>query len=171
MSDGSGTSQVFPDPEVVPVWDGRQLDIQQVCELLPHRPPFLMVDKIIELQAGQRAVGLKAVTMNEWFFAGHYPGHPVMPGVLLLEALAQVSGIVVLTGIKHDHQVPYFTGIKEAKFRRPVRPGDLLRLEAEVEWTSLRFSRLMTRTAVRALVDGELVCEAVCSFALIRPEA
>jgi 3-hydroxyacyl-[acyl-carrier-protein] dehydratase len=108
-------------------------DIRQILELLPHRYPFLMVDRIVEIEPRQRIVGIKCVSINEPYFQGHFPGVPVMPGVLIIEALAQAAATLVL------HEVPeraarlvYFTGIDEARFRRPVGPGDVLRLEVDV---------------------------------------
>lgn len=167
MTEDTPTSQCFPDPAVAARWAGRQLTIEDVYDLLPHRPPFLLVDRVLEVEPGERAVALKLVSINEWFFPGHYPGHPIMPGMLILEALAQVGGIVMLTGLERGKLVPYFTGVKEARFRQPVRPGDALRLEAAVERTSFRFGRLMTRMNLKATVDGDVVAEAVCSFALV----
>ena len=106
------------------------LDIQEIMKLLPHRYPFLLVDRIEELVQGERVVGIKNVTINEPFFQGHFPGHPVMPGVLIIEAMAQVGGVfaIVSDNIGSD-KVTYFTGIDNARFRKPVRPGDVLRIE------------------------------------------
>lgn len=106
------------------------LDIQEIMKLLPHRYPFLLVDRIEELVKGESVVGIKNVTINEPFFQGHFPGHPVMPGVLIIEAMAQVGGVfaIVSDNIGSD-KVTYFTGIDNARFRRPVRPGDVLRIE------------------------------------------
>jgi len=102
-------------------------------KLLPHRYPFLLVDRIVELEEGKRAVGIKNVTINEPFFQGHYPGHPIMPGVLIIEAMAQVGGALAsLTAMAGENQVPYFTGIDKARFRKPVGPGDVLRFELEL---------------------------------------
>ncbi len=109
------------------------LDIQQIMQLLPHRYPFLLVDRIVELEEGKRVVGIKNVTMNEPFFQGHFPGHPIMPGVLIIEAMAQVGGVFAMICDKiGNDKVTYFAGIDNARFRRPVIPGDVLRLELEM---------------------------------------
>ncbi len=132
------------------------LDIIQIQEILPHRPPFLLVDKIIELEPRVRIVGIKQVTMNEPFFVGHFPGAPVMPGVLQIEALAQVGAILALREFEdRDTKIPYFTGIDGAKFRRPVMPGDTLRLEVDV----LRIGTKIQRMRGVASVDGEIATE------------
>ncbi len=108
-------------------------DIMEIQRYLPHRYPFLLVDRILELEEGKRIVGLKNVTINEPFFQGHFPGQPVMPGVLILEAMAQVGGCLALSYLKKEgEQAVYFMGIDKAKFRKPVIPGDNLRLEVEV---------------------------------------
>lgn len=169
MSQPDGQRMIYPNPSAVEEYRGRQLDIDEIMALLPHRPPFLLVDRIVELEPAERAVGLKCVTINEPFFVGHFPGHPVMPGVLILEALAQVAGIITFTGLVDRHQVAYFTGINEAKFRRPVRPGDVLRLEAQAVNTKYRFGKLISFFEMTATVDGAKAAEATCSFALIDP--
>ncbi|MBI5834365.1 MAG: 3-hydroxyacyl-ACP dehydratase FabZ [Armatimonadetes bacterium] len=161
---------LFPNPEITDQYQGRTLDIEAIQLLLPHRPPFLMLDRVIELDPAKSAVGIKCVTMNEWFFVGHYPEFPVMPGVLILEALAQLAGVVVMTGMERGAWVPLFTGVEKAKFRRPVRPGDVLRLEVTILSVKPRFGRLMSEMNMRALVDGQLVTEATCSFALVNRE-
>ncbi len=109
------------------------LNIQQIMEILPHRYPFLLVDRIEEVEEGKKANGYKNVTINEPFFQGHFPGHPIMPGVLIIEAMAQVGGayVSVADGIP-DNKVTYFVGIDNAKFRKPVLPGDVLRMEMEL---------------------------------------
>ena len=106
------------------------LDIQQIMKLLPHRYPFLLVDRIVSIEPGKGAVGIKNVTINEPFFQGHFPGHPIMPGVLIIEAMAQVGGIYAIIADKiGNDKVTYFAGIDNARFRKPVVPGDVLRLE------------------------------------------
>ena len=113
------------------------MDITQVMELLPHRPPFLLVDRILEWESRKRCVGLKAVTIGEPFFAGHFPGHPVMPGVLILEALAQVGAVLLFWDLAPEERarkLVYFGGVDRARFRAPVFPGDVLRLEMTVKF-------------------------------------
>jgi len=109
------------------------LNVTDIMGILPHRYPFLLVDRIVELEKAKRIVGLKNVTVNEPFFPGHFPGHPVMPGVLIIEAMAQVAAILAYKSSDEDlsNKVTYFTGIDNAKFRRPVFPGDQLRIEIE----------------------------------------
>ena len=150
----SATSEVMVGP---------QLDIMQIEKILPHRYPFLLVDRVIELTE-TRAVGLKCVTINDYFFRGHFPGRPVMPGVLMVEALAQVGGIIILNKPEHKGKVAYFMSVDKVKFRKPVVPGDVLVLETEL-------GKLRTRTGQvlgRALVDGKVVCEAELMFALTK---
>jgi 3-hydroxyacyl-[acyl-carrier-protein] dehydratase len=133
------------------------LDTRAIQELLPHRPPFLFVDRIIELIPRERIVGIKQVTINEPFFQGHYPGAPVMPGVLIIEALAQVGAVLVLRELEDRHRrIPLFSGISNAKFRRPVVPGDTLVLEV----TALRVGSRVQKMRGEAKVDGQLVAEA-----------
>lgn len=170
MSGSKVVIDKFPDPEVVARYQGRQLDTMELCEILPHRPPMLLVDRIIELVPGERAVGVKGITVGEPYFAGHFPSQPVMPGVLILEAMAQVSGVVLLTGLDRGNLLPFFAGVKEARFREPVMPGCLLRLEAEAKRVNIRFGRLISWLEMRALVDDKLVAEATCSFALVSPD-
>jgi 3-hydroxyacyl-[acyl-carrier-protein] dehydratase len=141
-------------------------DIRGVLGILPHRYPFLMIDRIVECEAGKRIVCLKNVTVNEPHFQGHFPENPIMPGVLIAEALAQ-AGALALIGLPECRgKLAVLTGIDEAKFRRIVRPGDQLRLEVEIE----RFRRSFGRSKCRATVDGDLAAEMIVSFALVTPE-
>jgi beta-hydroxyacyl-ACP dehydratase FabZ len=133
------------------------IDIRRILQILPHRYPLLLVDRILEIEEGKRIVGIKNVTFNEPFFQGHFPGHPVMPGVLIVEAMAQAGAVLLLRHIHdRDGKVIYFAGIDQARFRRPVVPGDQLRLEVEVLNHRSRTARLRGR----ALVEGSLVAEA-----------
>jgi 3-hydroxyacyl-[acyl-carrier-protein] dehydratase len=134
----------------------RALDIDAIREILPHRYPFLLVDRIEELEA-ERVVGIKNVTVNEPFFAGHFPDYPVMPGVLIIEAMAQVAGVLVLSGIPdRKDKLVLLAGVDGAKFRKPVRPGDQLRMEMKV----LRSRATMAKVSGTATVDGVVVAEA-----------
>ena len=133
------------------------LDSVAIQQILPHRYPFLLVDKIIELEPRVRIVGIKQVTVNEQFFTGHFPGAPVMPGVLQIEALAQVGAILALREFEdRDNKIPFFTGIDNARFRRPVVPGDTLRLEV----TALRIGSRVQKMHGVASVDGQVTAEA-----------
>ena len=135
------------------------LDIREIERILPHRYPMLLVDRILELEPGRRIVGLKNVTFNEPFFRGHFPGHPVMPGVLILEAMAQVGGVLAFRSVEEkelEGKVLYFAGIDKARFRKPVVPGDQIRFEVEVVQCRPPFWRLKGL----ALVEGTKVCEA-----------
>lgn len=139
------------------------LSATRLQELLPHRYPFLLVDRIVELEPGVRAVGLKNVTINEWFFQGHFPDLPLMPGVLIVEALAQVAGVAMIAGTgDKEPRMGLFAGIDGFRFRKPVRPGDSLRLEATV----IRARGALGKASARALVDGEVVAEGELMFAL-----
>ena len=143
---------------------GAVYDINDILRILPHRFPFLLVDRIIEIDPGKRIVGLKNVTINEPFFQGHFPGVPVMPGVLVVEAMAQVAGIGTYAQEPEiQGKLIYFTGIENAKFRRPVVPGDQLRLEMEFLNRRNHFGTMKGR----AFVDGRLVAEATVRFAIV----
>src|SRR5688500_7979583 len=132
-------------------------DSRAIQEILPHRYPFLLVDKIIELEPRVRIVGIKQVTVNEQFFAGHFPEAPVMPGVLQIEALAQVGAILALREFEdRAEKIPFFSGIENARFRRPVVPGDTLRLEV----TALRVGSKVQKMRGVASVDGKITAEA-----------
>ncbi len=133
----------------------------EIRELIPHRYPFLLVDRIEELEPGVRAVGLKNVSQNEPFFQGHFPDYPVMPGVLIIEAMAQVGAVGVMAGGEHRERLALFAGIDGVRFRRQVVPGDALRMEVEIT----RLKGKVGRGKGRATVEGERVCEAELMFA------
>ncbi|MEH7387122.1 3-hydroxyacyl-ACP dehydratase FabZ [Bacillus sp. JJ1521] len=137
-------------------------DINEIKEIIPHRYPFLLVDRILELEEGKRALGIKNVTANEEFFNGHFPGYPVMPGVLIVEALAQVGAVAMLKKEENQGRLAFFAGIDNCRFKKQVVPGDQLRLEVEI--TRLRGS--IGKGKGIATVDGELVCETEIMFAL-----
>lgn len=133
------------------------MDLEKILELLPHRYPFLLVDRVLEVQGTQKIVGLKNVTFNEPFFQGHFPGHPVMPGVLIIEAMAQTGGLLLMEQIPdRDAKVVYFMALDNVKFRKPVVPGDQLRMEVEM----LQFRGKVARMKGTALVDGKVAAEA-----------
>jgi 3-hydroxyacyl-[acyl-carrier-protein] dehydratase len=149
MLDGSGAPPVAP------------LDARQIQAIIPHRYPFLLVDRIVELEPGARVVGIKHVTMGDAFLQGHFPDHPVMPGVLIVEALAQTGAVLALADPAARGRIPYFARIDNCRFRRPVRPGDSIRLEV-----ALQAARgPVGKAHGRALVEGALVCEADLTFA------
>ena len=132
------------------------MDALAIQEALPHRYPFLLVDRILNYTTNARIVGLKNVSMNEQFFQGHFPGHPIMPGVLIIEALAQVGGILAFKSFPSSHPpIVYLTGIEHAKFRKPVVPGDQLRLEVDI----IRRRPPFWKMQGKAFVESDLVCE------------
>ena len=133
----------------------------EIRELIPHRYPFLLVDRIEELEPSVRAVGIKNVTQNEPFFQGHFPDYPVMPGVLVVEAMAQVGAVGVMAGGEHKDKLALFAGIDGVRFRRQVLPGDVLRMEVQIE----RLKGRVGRGRGRATVGDERVCEAELMFA------
>ena len=133
------------------------MDISRIMNYLPHRYPFLLVDRILEVEGKQRIVGIKNVTINEPFFQGHYPGHPVMPGVLIIEAMAQVGGLLLMDAVENpEEKVVYFMTLDNVKWRRPVTPGDQIRFELEM----LQFRRHTCRLRGVGYVDGHIVAEA-----------
>ncbi len=138
------------------------LDVKQIQELLAHRFPFLMVDKIMELEPGKKAIGVKNVTFNEWFFQGHFPNEPVMPGVMILECMAQVGGIAILSAPENKGLTGYLVGVEKARFRQPVVPGDQLVVCAEV--TAIRTNICFVKA--EAFVNGKIVAEAQLTMAL-----
>ncbi|HET6208196.1 MAG TPA: 3-hydroxyacyl-ACP dehydratase FabZ [Terracidiphilus sp.] len=139
-------------------------DIQEILGFLPHRYPFLLIDRIVEFEPTRRLVAIKNVTINEPFFQGHFPGYPIMPGVLVVEAMAQAGGIIMLHELPDRAQkLVVFTGIERAKFRRPVTPGDQLRIEVEV----LSFRPRAGRIEGKAFVEGKLACEATLTCQVV----
>lgn len=140
-----------------------ELDINDIMSILPHRYPFLLVDRIIKIDGKTKIVGMKNVTFNEQFFNGHFPGHPVMPGVLIVEAMAQVAGVLVLRMEENRNKMPYFMTIDKVRFRKPVFPGSTLIIDVE-------FVKVKTRTAkikAKATVDGQIVTEAEMTFIVV----
>ena len=147
-----------------PVTEKRTLDITEIQAILPHRYPFLLIDRVIEIERKKRIVAIKNVTANEPFFAGHFPGYPIMPGVLIVEAIAQAGGALQLTEIPdRDQKLMVFTGIERAKFRKPVTPGDQLRVEVDV----LAWRNTAVKMQGNVWVDGKLVCEATVTCQLV----
>lgn len=140
------------------------LNIKEIREILPHRYPFLLVDKIVELEAGKKAVGIKNVTVNEPFFQGHFPEFPIMPGVLIVEALAQTAGIAVAVLEENKGKLGVFASIEAIKFKYQVQPGDVLRLEAEILMTKLG----VTKAKVKATVDGKVAAEGEIKLAMTK---
>ncbi|WP_101842403.1 3-hydroxyacyl-ACP dehydratase FabZ [Halobacillus sp. Marseille-P3879] len=138
------------------------LDIQEIKEIIPHRYPFLLIDQVEELEEGQYAVAYKNVTVNEPFFQGHFPDYPVMPGVLITEALAQTGAVAMLKKEENQGKLAFFTGIDKCRFKRQVKPGDRLKLEVEI----VRLKGPMGKGKATASVDGEVACEAEIMFAL-----
>jgi 3-hydroxyacyl-[acyl-carrier-protein] dehydratase len=142
-----------------------KLDINQILGLMPHRYPFLLVDQVLELEPGARIAAVKNVSFNEPFFQGHFPGHPVMPGVLIIEALAQAAAVLTYVTLKTSYAegtLFYFAGIDGARFKRRVGPGDQMRLEVTMD----RIKRGVGKFSGRALVEGQLVCETEMMCAL-----
>ena len=147
---------------------GFVIDAERIMQMIPHRYPLLLVDRILELEKGERAVGLKNVTMNEQFFQGHFPGAPVMPGVLIIEAMAQTSALLVVETIGKEIEgtLVYFMAIDDAKFRKPVVPGDALHIHVEKQ----RARGMVWRLACKATVEGELCAEAVVTAMIVDPK-
>lgn len=138
------------------------LDATQIKEIIPHRYPFLLVDRIIELEEGKRAVGIKNVTINEPFFQGHFPEYPVMPGVLIAEALAQVGAVAMLSLDEYKGKIGFFAGIDKFRFRDQVKPGDTLQLELEIT----RLKGMIAKANGKATVEGRTVAEGELMFAI-----
>jgi 3-hydroxyacyl-[acyl-carrier-protein] dehydratase len=139
-------------------------DIQEILGFLPHRYPFLLIDRVVEFEPEKRLVAIKNVSINEPYFQGHFPGYPIMPGVLVVEAMAQAGGILMLAELPdREKKLVFFTGIERAKFRRPVTPGDQLRIEVDV----LSFRTRAGRIDGKAFVDGKLACEATLTCQVV----
>jgi 3-hydroxyacyl-[acyl-carrier-protein] dehydratase len=144
------------------------LDINQIQAILPHRYPFLLIDRVLEIERKKKIVAIKNVTINEPFFAGHFPGFPIMPGVLIVEAMAQAGGAMLLTEVEdRSNKLIVFTGIEKARFRRPVVPGDQLRIEVVMLNWKMAASRAAVRMEGKAFVNGKLVCDAIVSAQLV----
>ena len=143
------------------------LEAADIMRILPHRYPFLLIDRVVELEPGQRAVAIKQVTANEPHFTGHFPGRPIMPGVLMVEALAQTAGVAVLALQEHRGKLGLFAGIDDCRFKRMVLPGDTLRLEVIVE----KLRGMFGRVRATATVDGETAVEATLSIIIPRDQA
>jgi len=159
--------KTLPENTAAPTGITAPLDITEIRKILPHRYPFLLIDRVIEVERMKRIVAIKNVTANEPFFNGHFPDNPVMPGVLLVEAMAQAGGTLLLTEIpERDKMLMLFTSIERAKFRRPVVPGDQVRIEVNV----IVWRYTATKMACKALVDGKVAAEAVVSCQVIPRE-
>lgn len=139
------------------------LDTAAIRKILPHRYPFLLVDRILEMTPGERAVGIKNVSANEEFFQGHFPEYPVMPGVLIVEAMAQVGGVALLCQEEHSGKMALFAGINNVRFKRQVKPGDTIRMEVLLG----TFRRGIGTGTATATVDGEVACRGELMFALV----
>jgi beta-hydroxyacyl-ACP dehydratase FabZ len=140
----------------------QKLSIGEILNLLPHRYPFLLVDKILE-QEENKIVGVKNVTINEPFFQGHFPGHPIMPGVLIIEAMAQTGGVLIFSKEENKGEIPLFAAIDKARFKKPVYPGDQLIIKVEI----LKMLRGVAKAKAEAYVDGNLVAEAELMFTAV----
>ncbi len=138
------------------------MDINEIKQIIPHRYPFLLVDKVLEMEEGKRVVGLKNVSVNEPFFQGHFPDYPVMPGVLIVEALAQVGAVAMLGKEENRGKLGFLAGVDKCRFKRQVKPGDQLKLEVEI----VRVKGPIGKGKGIATVDGELACEAEITFAI-----
>ena len=158
MDDGAGI--LHPAAYRRPTTDDRRptMDILEIQSLIPHRYPFLLIDRIVEIEPLKRIVAIKNVTINEPFFQGHFPGAPVMPGVLIIEAMAQAGAVLLFREVPdRENKLMYFAAIEEARFRKPVTPGDQLRLEIEV----IKYRNGYGKLSGKAYVDGTLVCEGI----------
>src|SRR5215469_12627084 len=166
------TTTLAAAPEAAPETTRKTMDITEIMSILPHRYPFLLIDRVVELERKKRIVAIKNVSFNEPQFQGHFPDYPIMPGVLMVEAIAQAGGALLLTEIPdRDNKLMVFTGIDSAKFRKPVVPGDQVRIEVKV----LNWRTMAVKMQGTATVDGKVVCEATVMCALVaraaKPEA
>lgn len=143
------------------------MNVEQIQEVIPHRPPFLLVDRILEMVPGKGGRGLKNVTANEPYFAGHFPGKPIMPGVLQLESMAQVASVIMLVQAEERGKIPYFAGVDKVRFRRPVVPGDAFIVDVEIVWTRGTFGRVKAVGSV----DGQVCIEAEMTYSLLPADA
>ncbi|HEX2914715.1 MAG TPA: 3-hydroxyacyl-ACP dehydratase FabZ [Chloroflexia bacterium] len=139
-----------------------ELNSTQIQAIIPHRFPFLLVDKIVEVEYGKHAVGIKSVSVNEWYFQGHFPGYPVMPGVLIMEALAQVAAVALLGMEENKGRLGFYGGMDNVRFKRQVVPGDLLRLEVEITQTR----GVIAKANGTATVDGQVAARGEMTFAM-----
>ncbi len=166
MTDTSKTAVAEPHAPKHGHKEPHGLDIVEIMRILPHRYPFLLIDRVLDLTRKKRIVALKNVSVNEPFFAGHFPGHPIMPGVLMVEAIAQAGGALLLTEVENrEGKLMVFTGIERARFRRPVVPGDQLRIEVEV----VAWRQTAVRMVGQAFVGDKLACEATVTCQLVTP--
>jgi 3-hydroxyacyl-[acyl-carrier-protein] dehydratase len=157
MTDGISTTETAPATKTT-------MEIGDILKILPHRFPFLLIDRVVELERMKRIVALKNVTITEPFFQGHFPDKPIMPGVLIVEAIAQAGGLLLLTEVPNrDEMLMVFTGIEKARFRRPVVPGDQLRIEVEVRAWRMTAARLEGK----AYVDGKVAAESTVTCRLV----
>src|ERR1700739_4638160 len=165
MSETTNVTTVEPTE---PAAKSGPLDINQIREILPHRYPFLLIDRVLEIERKKKIVAIKNVTVNEPFFAGHFPQYPIMPGVLIVEAMAQAGGAMLLTEVEdRKDKLIVFTGVEKARFRRPVVPGDQLRIEVVMLNWKQGASRIAVRMEGKAFVNGKVVCEGMVSAQLV----
>jgi len=169
MSDTTNVNAAFNDAQpAAGAGHSGPLDINQIQAILPHRYPFLLIDRVLEVERKKRIVAIKNVTINEPFFAGHFPNFPIMPGVLIVEAMAQAGGALLLTEVEdRGDKLIVFTGIEKARFRRPVVPGDQLRIEVVTLSWKEGASRIAVRMQGKAFVNGKLVCDGTVSAQLV----
>ena len=168
MSETTNVNAALNTAEPAAAAPGVPLDINQIQAILPHRYPFLLIDRVVEMERRKRIVAIKNVTINEPFFTGHFPSFPIMPGVLIVEAMAQTGGVLLLSEVEdRSDKLIVFTGIEKARFRRPVVPGDQLRIEVvTLSWRE-GASRIAVSMEGKAFVNGKLVCDGTVSAQLV----